>query len=859
MNPVGSGSEKTGMYGGGELSDRDIFVAEQLLDKPFVGPMPATQGSDAWLDQREGNITASIAGTLFEKDGVEKAAINLANARLGNTPEFLSSGHVAEGNKYEDKVLAAFLNSKDGQGFEMREAFFETNKKYPGFGVSPDASLYNEAGDRYLVEAKFLSSDQTMAQSKKKYGVQVQQQLMVSEAKGVFFSRMNKRTGRLETELILPDKEVQAEILKRGNEALALSETLDAEGVSDMTKRLSRPARQEAVDVGPATVMQTEAKAKHAKATVMDLSKAAKNPLASAISSTTVSDPTGSTDISAKEFGDRVQREENIAELRSNAIAIGADKVLQDTKDAKDHAKEQRDIQAAGRLEVAAYSEDETRTRKLGLAEVAAKAEDKKRQREFDKNFVGPRQGSNTWAKKEIVGPMQGSSTGYNRFDRTDGEGGADVTRLAKAEMEAYAEVTKAAADATKKSEQSLRNFGASVQKAAGVVSELAGAFKTGNSTQMDNIHIADAMGLNTETGASQVEGLRHLLKTEGAVDLDVSGQVLNRFGDLATNTFAHEGKTAKFITSYNEWQGVAGINNPSIKAMGVAAHGDWAGKKAVDAYAKVQGQLESLDPLGRAAYTKWLQLSPKVVTSVGNVSPEQILNAEGNVSRAEVIKRNSELGTVEEFKRDSLEWFSNLGPEGTGLVVGGASLLAGGLMTATVKAAPALLTQTGRAAAGQAIKGLTSSVANVASKTAPHLARAGAVISGASVAVPATALTGVLASTAIYADAMENDPESVMGKLAIAKSKKGPEMPGILGNREGTAIAESIMDWWNEDSDIVPSTGLGNASTSNKSASTLNSNVVVNVEVSSDLSVATEVNDNGSIYSDLDTSNSQD
>ena len=176
---------------------------------------------------------------------------------------------------------------------------------------------------------------------------------------------------------------------------------------------------------------------------------------------------------------------------------------------------------------------------------------------------------------------------------------------------------------------------------------------------------------------------------------------------------------------------------------------------------------------------------------------------------------------------------------------------------SATVIAAGGVLTKT---KAGQAaVQGTVSAIKSSAVRAAPHLARAGAAIAGASIAIPATALTGVLASTAIYADAMENDPESVMGKLATAKAKKGPEMPGILGNSGGSAFAEAVMGWWSEDSDIVPSTGLGNASTSNKSASTLNSNVVVNVEVSSDLSVATEVNDNGSIYSDLDTSNSQD
>ena len=52
----------------------------------------------------------------------------------------------------------------------------------------------------------------------------------------------------------------------------------------------------------------------------------------------------------------------------------------------------------------------------------------------------------------------------------------------------------------------------------------------------------------------------------------------------------------------------------------------------------------------------------------------------------------------------------------------------------------------------------------------------------------------------------------------------------------------------------IVPDAGLGNAKTAGSESTTLNSNVVVNVEVASDLSVATEVDDNGSIFSDMAT-----
>ena len=783
---VGKGSDKTGMFGGGEdVSDRDEYVREHMEDKPFVGPMPATQGSDAWLGQREGNITASVAGTLFEEDGVEKAAINMANARLGNTPEFLSSGHVAEGSKYEDKVLAAFLNSKDGQGFEMKEAFFETNKKYPGFGVSPDASLYNEAGDRYLVEAKFLASDQTMAKSKKTYGVQVQEQLMVTGAKGVYFSRMNKRTGRLETELIRPDKEVQAEILKRGNEALALSETLDAEGVSDMTKRLSRPARQEAVDAGPATVMQTEAKAKHAKATVMDLSKAAKNPLASAISSTTVSDPTGSTDISTKEFGDRLQREENIVELSNNATALGADKVLQDAQDAKDH-------------------------------------------------------------KKNFAGPLQGSSTGYNRFDRTDGEGGAGVTRLAKAEMEAYAEVTKSAADATKESSRSIKKLGASALKAAGVVTELVNLYAKGNETQMSDIQLAAKIGGEV----NNVRGMKFALEDGGVAEKDLNSIVATA-GSISQELSQKDG-AGSFTTRLAEFTGKS--TNAGILGLPKKDYNELVGKTPQQVLSMALDDSKGLDAAGRRDLLGFYGLGDMAV-AVDDTTGQDMVDATANINEKERKATNKGLAKVRQTKQELIESTSTgvLGGENTATIVGGLGVVASVATSAT--ALVLAKTKAGQAA----VQGTVSAIKSSASRVAPHLARAGTAIVGASIAVPATALTGVLASTAIYADAMENDPESVMGKLAIAKSKKGPEMPGILGNSGGTALAESIMDWWSEDSDIVPSTGLGNASTSNKAASTLNSNVVVNVEVSSDLSVATEVNDNGSIYSDLDTSNSQD
>jgi len=357
---VQKGSDRAGRYRGGEdRSDRDDFIEAGMEYDPvksFVGPMPIKQGTDAWKAQRKGNITASVIGRT-----TEELAINLANERLGNEEEFLSSGHVKEGNLYEDNVGRSFMHEHGERlGLTMKEAFFETNADLPGFGVSPDANLYDKDGKRSLLELKYLASDGTMDKSMKTYKEQLQLQMAVTGAKEAHFYRQNKRTGESAYDLVKADPELQAELIKRGQDAHELASTLDAIGVDDLKKKLaSRKDRAADKEAGPATVMKTEEKAQAAKATVMDLSKAATNVLSDAISNANgpvSGDGSGVTSISKKEFGERLEREKNIANMKTYTENVVGMKMAQDAEDAeqaneaaKDAAKANKDMARASK------------------------------------------------------------------------------------------------------------------------------------------------------------------------------------------------------------------------------------------------------------------------------------------------------------------------------------------------------------------------------------------------------------------------------------------------------------------------------------------------------------------------------
>ena len=218
------------------------------------GNKPHAQGSKGWLAQREGKVTASSARKLLSRKGPAAMAEQLALAKLdptgnlGYQKKFRGNAHTVEGNEGEELALAAFLNPKSGPGKDLlaEEAFFETNANYPGFGVSPDARLYNKDGSSAgLLELKYLTPG-SMANSVKNYTPQMQMQMLIAEESQTHFLALDKYTGDIVSTIVYADPEMQAQLLDVGQQAMGMANAIDdIHGVEDLRKRLkfNKPSR----------------------------------------------------------------------------------------------------------------------------------------------------------------------------------------------------------------------------------------------------------------------------------------------------------------------------------------------------------------------------------------------------------------------------------------------------------------------------------------------------------------------------------------------------------------------------------------------------------------------------------------
>ena len=201
-----------------------------------------TQGTQEWLNQRKGKITASTAAGLLKDGGVEERAMELAMERLGTATPFLGNAHTREGNDGEEKARRAFM-SGPGRGLVYQEAFFEENEKYAGFGVSPDGRLYDDEGNsKGLLELKYLSSG-SMSTALNKYTPQMQMQMAITGETETHFYALDKYTGEYVHERVQADPEVQAQLIKAGTEALELGASLDNRGVRDLRKQIQSAAK----------------------------------------------------------------------------------------------------------------------------------------------------------------------------------------------------------------------------------------------------------------------------------------------------------------------------------------------------------------------------------------------------------------------------------------------------------------------------------------------------------------------------------------------------------------------------------------------------------------------------------------
>lgn len=241
---AGQGSERGGMYGERQLSEVDLYteqVKEDTLSRSGQSGSPA-QGTQAWLNQRKGKITASTAAGLLKEGGVEERALELAMERLGTNEKFLGNAHTREGNDGEEKARRAFM-SGPGRGLVYQEAFFEENEAYQGFGVSPDGRLYDDEGNsKGLLELKYLSSG-SMAGALNKYTPQMQMQMAVTGETETHFYALDKYTGEYVHERVQADPEMQAQLIKAGTAALEMGAELDNRGVRDLRKQIQSAAK----------------------------------------------------------------------------------------------------------------------------------------------------------------------------------------------------------------------------------------------------------------------------------------------------------------------------------------------------------------------------------------------------------------------------------------------------------------------------------------------------------------------------------------------------------------------------------------------------------------------------------------
>jgi hypothetical protein len=254
ISNIGSGVEgNDSLSWGAEHSDRERYLMSLTTrDAPI-------QGSQEWLDQRRGMITASGAARLLSKKfGSLKVGLGIASEELGIDKPFEESWWTAQGTKYEEHVKRTFMSTA-GKGLTFEEAFFETNKNLPGFGVSPDGRLYDKEGNSQgLAEFKWLKESR-LEGALARYTPQMQMQMLVTGESQVHFFAESSETGKKIHEVVQADPEMQKALYERGKEAIAKSKDFrTAESIQVMEAMLMAGKKG---DVISASTYDKEAKA----------------------------------------------------------------------------------------------------------------------------------------------------------------------------------------------------------------------------------------------------------------------------------------------------------------------------------------------------------------------------------------------------------------------------------------------------------------------------------------------------------------------------------------------------------------------------------------------------------------------
>ena len=269
----GKGATTGGMYGEKNRTEFDVFIEQHMaglspdeiindyvaeptapwagvsdLDKYMAwADTQPEQGSQAWLNLRKGNVTASQAARLTGGQGTLSLGEEMAMESMGMAKDFRKNATMQRGNDLEEQAKNRFLRSEHGKGMTWAEGFFETDKNLPGFGVSPDGRMFDEGGNEAgLLEVKVLKK-KNLEGALKKYHKQMQLQMKVTGESVTHFWAMDAEGSEdYIYEAVYADSELQDELIRNGRTALNVAENLNS--IQDveahkMARKQSAPIR----------------------------------------------------------------------------------------------------------------------------------------------------------------------------------------------------------------------------------------------------------------------------------------------------------------------------------------------------------------------------------------------------------------------------------------------------------------------------------------------------------------------------------------------------------------------------------------------------------------------------------------
>ena len=112
------------------------------------------QGTQEWLDLREGKITCSNAKTLLYRG---KNACLAANSRAADRLRPNGNKYAERGHVIEHEVKQEFNELLERAGLRILDCTFVTNSDYPSAGYSPDGLIVDlEEGDDPVLASRFI-------------------------------------------------------------------------------------------------------------------------------------------------------------------------------------------------------------------------------------------------------------------------------------------------------------------------------------------------------------------------------------------------------------------------------------------------------------------------------------------------------------------------------------------------------------------------------------------------------------------------------------------------------------------------------------------------------------------------------